>query len=129
MKIKYKTVRQAQPGVEGGGNYKYYARICKRQKVSFEQVCDMISDASTFSPADIKGAVTAFLEIIPDYLKQGYIVDLGEFGTFSQSISSDPVEMEENMTSKRITSLKPHFRPSDNFKKRLKGASFKKVND
>ena len=33
MSIKYKVVKQATPGVAGGGEYRYYARITGRQNI------------------------------------------------------------------------------------------------
>ncbi len=57
MNIKYKVVAQAQPGVKGGGQVKYYARICRTNRIELDDVALYIRHMSTYSKADFIGAV------------------------------------------------------------------------
>ena len=127
MPIKYKAVSQAQPGVKGGGSYSYYARICDRENMSIYELCDQISDMSTFSRGDVIGVVETLLDIIPTQLKRGKNISLGNFGTFSLSISSEAVETANQLTSRNIKKTNIQFRPGVMFKKEVSMAKFIKV--
>lgn len=127
MPIKYKAVSQAQPGIKGGGNYQYYARICERQNINLIQLCERIALMSTFSRGDVFGVVESLLDIIPTYLNDGYNVKLGDFGTFSLSLTSDPVDTVDKLTSKKIKKTNIKFRPGVEFKMAVKNPEFVKV--
>ncbi|MCF8380756.1 MAG: HU family DNA-binding protein [Bacteroidales bacterium] len=127
MPVKYKAVAQARPGIKGGGTYQYYARICQRQNVDLNDLCERVSLMSTLSPPDIWGVIVALLDTIPDYLTNGYNVKLGEFGIFSLSLTSDPAETPEKLTAKNIRKTNIQFRPGVRFKQAVKKPEFKKV--
>jgi predicted histone-like DNA-binding protein len=127
MPVKYKAVAHAQPGVQGGGDYRYHARITDRDQIDLKTLCKAISSATTFSEADISGALKSLLEMIPVYLKQGYNVSLDDFGTFSLSLNSDTVASASELTSRNIRKVNLRFRPSKHFREALQNASFEKV--
>jgi predicted histone-like DNA-binding protein len=127
MPIKYKAVAHSQPGIQGGGDYRYHARITDRDHIDLKNLCKAISKATTFSEADISGALKSLLEMIPEYLKRGYNVSLDDFGTFSLSLSSDTVASASELTSRNIRKVNLRFRPSKYFKEALQDASFEKV--
>lgn len=127
MAIKYKAVSQSKPGIKGGANYQYYARITGRTKFDIHNVCKDLSLISTLSDADIIAVVYGFLDRLPDYLINGYNVQLGDFGTFSLSLSSEAAESEEKLTSRNIKKVNIHFRPGVRFKKAVSNPKFVKV--
>ncbi len=127
MSIKYKVVKQATPGITGGGEYRYYARLTGRQNIGLNDLCDHIARISTLSHADIYAVVVALLSSIPDFLKDGYNISLGDLGTFSLSLTSAGMPAPEKVTSRQISKVNIRFRPRPRFKKSVMDAEFEKV--
>ncbi|MEZ5196833.1 MAG: HU family DNA-binding protein [Bacteroidales bacterium] len=123
-------MQSSRPGTTrctGGGQYRYYARLCKRNNVSIRQVCERIALRSSLSTADVVSAVEALLDSITDYLLDGNNVSLGDFGTYSLSISSDPVVSADKLTVRKIKDIRVQFRAGKEFKKAVQNAEFVKV--
>ncbi len=127
MPIPYKAVKVSEPGVIGGGKYKYYARVSKRKMLSFHELCEKISQMSTFSEADMTGALTALTKFAPDLLKQGYSMDLMDLGIISVYIQSEGKDSPEEVSARSIKGAKARYRPSTRIKRELKLATFEKV--
>ncbi|MBN1182359.1 MAG: HU family DNA-binding protein [Bacteroidales bacterium] len=126
MPVPYKIVRQCQPGIKGGGQWRYYARACSRKKIPLETLCKEIAKQSTLSPADVVAVITMFTNIVPEKLKDGYTVDLGSLGLFSLSIKSQGRETPENVTSHSISGVQINFRPGVYMKQEIAGVEFVK---
>jgi predicted histone-like DNA-binding protein len=129
MPLKFKVVKQATPGIKGGGTYKYYPRITGREKASLREVCNSISEASTFSSVDILGAAEAFLVYVGNLLLEGKNVYLDEFGIFSLTLTTTPEDEAENVTAKNIKKINIQYKPGKEMKKKLLHAKFTKVPD
>jgi predicted histone-like DNA-binding protein len=81
---------------------------------------------SSLSSADTTGMLEAFLTIVPDELSEGKIVELGEFGTFRISFSSEGSETPEAVSSANITEARVIFTPGKRFRKVLDTLDFQK---
>jgi len=57
MSLKYTIIRQAEPGVKGGGNYKYYARACERSRATIDDLAGILQHRTTLSRADVMGVI------------------------------------------------------------------------
>ena len=126
MAINYKVIRMAQPGVKGGGEYKYYPRIEGRKKIELKALAKNISEKCTLRRSDVQGVLTALMDEIPQLLKDNYIIKLGDLGTFSVHANVRPSETEEEVGEKNIIKLGVAFRPGTEIKDMLKLADFKK---
>lgn len=126
MPIKYKIVKQCEPGIKGGGESRYYARACSRQMRTLPELCEMISDRTTLSRADVVAVIASFTEIIPELLKNGYSVDLGSLGIMSVSIKSKGEKSEREVKRRSISGVQINFRPSVEIKRELKDVSFER---
>ncbi|MFA5330450.1 MAG: hypothetical protein WC384_21840 [Prolixibacteraceae bacterium] len=124
MPVKYKVVRTAQPGVKGGGTYKYYPRVTNRNKIDLEELSAIISEKCTLHGADIHATLIALVAEIPRLLINNYIIELGSLGLFSLHISGEPADTPEEVTSAKIKSVKVAFRAGENIKHKLRLASF-----
>ena len=124
MTIKYKIVKTAHPGVKGGGEYRYYPRVCDRRKMDLEELAKRISGFSTLHPADIMAVLSAFVSELPDLLLDNHSIQLGDFGTFSLHASGLPSDTPEQVNAKKITGVKVAFLPGKRIKQKLKGAKF-----
>jgi predicted histone-like DNA-binding protein len=127
MAIRYKAVAQKQPGVKGGGETKYYARICDRQKVTIKRLADEIGSATIINRVDFRANVLAMLDHISRNLREGRSIHLDDFGIFSLSITSKPSDTPENVTAADITGIHIQFRPAPEFKRLLSEVKFEKT--
>jgi predicted histone-like DNA-binding protein len=113
--------RESQP--------KYYATIRSNGRVDTRGIAKSINNMSTVSSVDTTAVLEAFLNVVPDQLAEGRIVELGEFGTFRLSVSSEGAEQAEDFTSRSITDVRVLFSPGKRFKQVLNTAEFQKISD
>ncbi len=128
MAILYKAVPKGQPGVAGGGQMKYYASIVREQPVNLRKFAEDISEMSTMTTGDVYGVLELFMRRLHNYLEDGKIVRMGDFGSFSPAIGSTGTDTPEGVNRTSITRLKVNFRPSIVLSKRLSYVEFHKVN-
>ncbi len=127
MAIPYQAVKTAQAGVNGGGQYKYYARAGKRELYSYRELSKSIAKISTVSEIDAAAVLAAFAKLIPDLLKEGKSIDLGDLGILSVHLKSEGRESAEDVRPNTIKGVRIHFRPSVQLKKEMNNAEFRKV--
>ena len=128
MALKYKIVKQCQPGIKGGGDGRYYARACSRRMKNLTDICKIISLRTTLSRTDVVGVIASFTELIPELLKEGYSVDLESLGKISVSIKSKGEKSYDDVKRDSIIGVKINYRPSVEMKKEMKSISFKRKN-
>ena len=126
MAILFKPILRPEPGVAGGGTPKYYASVHREQPVDIRRFVSDVTRASTLNRADVHAAIQAFLELIPWYLADGKIVQLGELGSFYVNISSVGQDAEENVTSHTIKRANVRFRPGQEMKELVNNFKFQK---
>jgi len=128
MPIKYKIVKQAQPGIKGGGEYSFYLRSADRKKLTIRDVARILEKRSSVSRADIIAVLTGLSDIIPELLLDNNSVELDELGIFSLDIQSEPSKKINEATWRKIKKLKIHFRVGKKLQKEIQNAKFEKVN-
>ncbi len=126
MTVKYRIIKQATPGIKGGGQYKYYARACERSKININEVASLLAERSTFSKADVIGTLYGLVELIPDLLLNNHTVELGELGTFSLNLKSEASETPKPDGFRLIKSASISFRPSPQLKQAIKNPEYTK---
>jgi predicted histone-like DNA-binding protein len=124
MTVKYKVVKTAQPGVTGGGTYKYYPRVTKRTKMGLKELAKSISDKCTLHESDIHATLIALVKEIPNLLLDNYLIELGDLGIFSLHINGKPADTPEEVTTGKIRNVKVAFRAGKDIKRELRMASF-----
>jgi predicted histone-like DNA-binding protein len=82
---------------------------------------------STVSSVDTAAVLEAFMNVVPDQLADGKIVELGDIGTFRVSVSSEGAEQPEYVTARSITDVRILFQPGKRFKQLLSGTVFEKI--
>ena len=127
MSVQYKVVKQASPGVKGGGKYKYHPRITNRRTVKMKELCKYIEQMSTCSEADVMAVLYTFISEMPTLLKNNCSVDLEGLGIFSLHATGEGCDSEEEVTAKKITNTKIAFRPSKRLKSEVSNAKFVKM--
>ena len=82
---------------------------------------------SVVSSVDTAAVLEAFLNVVPDQLADGRIVELGDFGSFRLSVSSEGTEKPEDFTARHITDVRVIFTPGKRFKGVLNNSEFQKI--
>ena len=126
MSVKYRLIKQATPGIKGGGQYKYYARACDRRKITIREVAEILSQRSTFTKGDIMGTLYGLVDLVPDLLLNNHTVELGELGTFSLNLKSKPSETPRTDGFRLIKSADISFRPSTQLKQAVQTPEYEK---
>ncbi|MCW0482230.1 HU family DNA-binding protein [Gaoshiqia sediminis] len=126
MTVKYRLVKQATPGVKGGGHYKYYARACDRRKITLDELADMLEKRSSLSRGDIIGTLVGMIDLIPDLLLNNHTIELGQLGTFSLNLKSHASEEPRTDGFRLIKSADISFRPSPRLKQAVKYPDYTK---
>lgn len=127
MSIQYKIVKQAEPGVKGGGEYKYYLRSAKREKIDISAIARLLEKRSSVSRADVVAVLTGLTDLIPELLLSNKSVELGELGIFSLDIKSTPSDNIKEATWRKIKNLRINFRVGKRLQSAITDATFEKV--
>lgn len=110
-----------------------YPSIVHCGKLTTEKLAQLISERSTFTPGDIEGLLKELVNVAGEYIGEGYIVELGDFGTFTGKLKARRlVADKKEMRSTSISFNGVNFRASKKFKSmavgtlsRADGRSFK----
>lgn len=127
MTLRYKIVEQAEPGIKGGGSYQYYLRAAGRELITVDKLAKKLAEQTSLSDIDVKMVLMGLSEIVPDLLLSNYSVEIGELGIFSVSLKSDPSPTKEEATWRKIRELKVNFRVNKSIQKRVRDASFRRI--
>lgn len=125
MPVKYVLVERGNPG-NAAAPKKFYAQLKSSGEVTTRQLMKEISARSTVSAADTMAVIESLLEILPEKLSQGQIVRLGDFGSFSASVSSEGADTAEEFTATRITKYSIKFRPGKELNKAVATVDYQK---
>ena len=105
---------------------KYYAIVKSAGRVDMIGVAKSINSMSTISYPDTVAVLEAFLHVVPEKLSEGFIVELGDFGSFRMSVSSQGTESPDELSIRNITDRKVVFKPGKRFKEMLTTIKFQK---
>ena len=123
MAIKFNIVERGNPS-DREAPKKYYPSIQSSGRVTSRELAEMAADRSTLTTIDMMAALESLLEIIPELLTDGKIVELGEFGSFWLRSTSDGIGSAEKVRASQIQTLLPRFHPGKRFKAVLKGTKY-----
>jgi predicted histone-like DNA-binding protein len=129
MALKYKIVQQAEPGVKGGGEYRYYLRATGRQLITIDELARKLAKETSLNEVSVKSVLWGLSSIIPDLLLNNYSVEIGDLGIFSVSLKSEPVATREEATWRNIHNLKVNFRVGTKIQGKVKNARFERADD
>ncbi|AQY21692.1 HU family DNA-binding protein [Riemerella anatipestifer] len=121
--MKYKLVQKGKPG-DAEAPKKWYANPVKSGSVNQKSLAKEISGRSSLTAGDVNNVIQNLLDILPSKLVEGNSVQLGDFGTFRISFSSEGADTEQAFTTDKIKGIKVLFTPSTEFKKTLGDMKF-----
>ena len=126
MSVKYSVTPRKDPR-DQNSPAKYYVTVKSQGRVDHLGVARDINKMSTVSSVDTTAVLEAFMNVVPDMLADGKIVELGDFGTFRVSVSSEGADTPEEVNSRNITDVRIVFQPGKRLKNLLSGAAFEKI--
>lgn len=126
MAVRFKAIERVNPR-DLTLDRKYYASLISGDKVTFEELAELISKVSNLNYGEVLGALGTFLEITEIQLRHGRSVHLNTLGTFYLTLRSEGTDTEEELNSDHITGAKIRFRPGKRLKKMVKTLDFVKV--
>ena len=126
MPVQYTVVAKGNPS-DPNAPKKFYAQAKSSGEISLRDLANQISKRSTLSSVDVIAVLEAMLEVIPERISEGDIVRLGDFGSFSLTISSNGSEKEADVTASNIRDNSLNFRPGKHVQKILDVISYKKA--
>lgn len=119
MAANYKLVRNPNPtGTEK--EQALHPRFVSNGTITTDDLIKHARSRSSFSPADMKGILQLFQDLIADYLMFGNRVELDGIGTFSISLQSRPVMDKKEIRSESVHFKDVKFRSSKKLRERLK---------
>jgi len=124
MAYKYKVVWRRKPGTEDG---KYYASVSAEKKLSLNKLANEIADLTSINRLMVKDVLKCLVEVLPQNLKKGCSVSLGEFGSFILTAKSQGHEDETKVDEKSIKSIRPRFIPGIALRRQVSDIVFEKV--
>ena len=119
--MKIKMVQRKNP--QKKSEVKYYASPVNAGKKTLRDIAKDIAGRSSLTRGDIENVLTNFMECLPSYLRDGFSVQLGEFGTVRLTLSSEGALNEKAFKTETI---KPRvtFTPSVELKAGLRDNSY-----
>jgi predicted histone-like DNA-binding protein len=119
MKIKMVPRKNPQKKSE----VKFYASPVNAGKKTLRDIAKDIAGRSSLTRGDIENVLTNFMECLPSYLRDGFSVQLGEFGTMRLTLSSEGALDEKTFKTETI---KPRvtFTPGVELKAALRDNSY-----
>lgn len=123
--MKYRIVKRINP--LNNTESKYYAAPQYMEELSVLDLAKDISDACTLNVTDVEAVLTSLVRKLPLYLKNGFKIQLGNFGRVKLSFSSKGYESPENVDASSITSKRILFTPSSELKNEIEKASFSRI--
>jgi predicted histone-like DNA-binding protein len=105
---------------------RFYAQAKSRGSLHLRDIAQTLSERSTLSRADVLAVLEGLIELIPEKLMEGYLLKLGDLGTFRLGFKSAGEEKAEKVGPKSISGPRINFLPSTLIKGELKKAKYEK---
>ncbi|MBP5175330.1 MAG: DNA-binding protein [Treponema sp.] len=123
--MKYRIVKRINP--LNKTEEKYYAAPQYMEELTVLDLAKDISDACTLNVTDVEAVLTSLVRKLPLYLKNGFKIQLGNFGRVKLSFSSKGYEKAEDVDGSSITSKRILFTPSTELKTEIEKTSFSRI--
>ena len=125
--MKIKLVEKRKPGTKTGPG-KFYANPVNLGRKTLKDIAKDIAGRSSLTRGDIENVLSNFVDRLPSYLRDGFSVQLSDFGTMRLTLSS-----EGSLTEKafKTETIKPRvtFTPGVELKAALRDNSYETVKE
>lgn len=107
--FQYKSIQRTDPR-DPALPKKYYAAPVNNVPITERELKKEIARFTTVSGPDIGAVIDALFEIIPDLLKRGHRIQLGDLGAIYPTLESEGRDTEDEVTSDSIKQVRVRFR-------------------
>ena len=126
MALKYKIIQSYRKTDSGEKKPMWYPQLTGSSKMNLEDVAEILAKRTTASRADVHLVVSGLTELIPELLKDGNTVHLGDLGSFRLRARAIPADAPEQVSSTNIRELLATFVSGKVLKKELKNVRVEK---
>lgn len=119
MSLKLKKVNKRNPRLPED-TPKFYASAMHGRKIALDELASSVSERCSLRRSDVHGVLIALMDIIPDELGKGSIVNLGKLGSFYVSVKSEGTDTAAEQTTAMVTGMKIQYRPTKELRKQLR---------
>ena len=125
--MKIKLIERRKPGTKTGPG-KFYASPVNVGKKNLRDIAHDIAGRSSLTRGDIENVLSNVMDCLPHYLRDGFSVQLGEFGTMRLTLSS---EGAATVKAFKTETIKPRvtFTPGVELKTALRENSYETVKE
>lgn len=127
MRRYYSITKRKFIDKDGVEQTKFYPNSVAAGLYTTDDMAREISESSSFTEADMIGALRGMSDIIITKLKLGYNVKLDGIGTFSLSLTSEGFDTEEECKPGRVKVRKITFKADRKLKREMTGLKFFKA--
>ena len=126
MSIQYKLMKNE---IKSSKNYgKYYAHTVRRGHVTLEDIEELVEKATTATRGDVRLVVGALFDYIKSYMQAGYVVQLGDLGSFSIAVKSICVDdPDEFRNDRHLAGFRCKYTPAGHRMRPNKGESVGRI--
>lgn len=126
MALKYKIIQSYRKTDSGKKKSMWYPQLTGSRKMNLDEVAEILARRTTASRADVHLVVSGLTELIPELLKDGNTVHLGDLGSFRLRARAIPADAPEEVSSRNIRELLTTFVSGKALKKELKNVRVEK---
>lgn len=127
MSQKFKLVKRKNLGKDAATiPQKVYAQAINNGYVTFDELCQEISESCTLTSADIKAVMDRMNSTLDRNLRAGRIVQFGEIGNFRLAVGSSGSETETAFSSSMIRTPKIVFTPGRSLRSTRANTTFER---
>lgn len=123
MAILIKPVQRVNP-LKPSDPQKWYVTQVTTAQVDETQVAMDLAEETTLNPSEAMMAIRQLRKVLLRRLLGGESVKLGNWGSFSVTLSSTPSDTKGGLTARNIKSVNLNFQPDEAFKTDLQKAQF-----
>ncbi len=116
MSIKFKVYSTPKPNSRSGAKLTH-ARAISRGTYDLKRVCDLISERSAVSSAEVKSVLDSFAWVIELALEDGCHVELDDLGYFSPSLKTVPSKKSADKNTVYVDGI--NYRCATSLRKKL----------
>lgn len=128
MALKYSLVLRKDLRKEAQeGSMLYFGQVRSSDRITFVELCDLISARSTASSGDVKLVIDGLLTALKLNLSKGNIVDFGELGSFRMTAGSIGSPLAEDFSSRLFKKGKIVFTPGADLRELCATLNFEKL--
>ena len=124
MSIKYIIQKKANP--IDRTSFKYYPVFKSSGRVAKKELVEGMVSRASLTKQEAETAIDYLFEALPDHLKKGHTVQLGELGYFRLTFSSEGCDTADEVSANNVKKVKLKFICGKELRKAIKDFSIEK---